>query len=216
MYYSTHNEDIRYINHYSGLLEVEGNGPLCAEDTGVWPDSGEEWTKEYHTLSVTEGITELRDGYLDAFAHVECLILSRTVTAIAASPALLSQLRDRNVLIRGKYDTFAEAFAMENGLTFLHSDIHLADDDMEHPWEHDIITLRFHPDQVPDIHYNCFTAGISAGSLGGGEFCVPLPSDFWVGCTVEEFAKRVPDRVTDQILSNEALKRFFEISNKRG
>ena len=29
MYFSKHNEKIVYINHYSGLLEVEGEGLLC-------------------------------------------------------------------------------------------------------------------------------------------------------------------------------------------
>lgn len=38
-------------------------------------------------------------------------------------------MRKRKMLIRGEYDTFAESFAKENGLDFLHSDIHIADDD---------------------------------------------------------------------------------------
>ena len=39
---------------------------------------------------------------------------------------------------------FSEIFAKGNGLDFLLSDIHIADDDIEVAHEHDIITLRFH------------------------------------------------------------------------
>ena len=215
MYFSKHNKSITYTNHYSGLLEVEGEGVLCREDAEVWPAFKKNWAKDYDVLSVTEGITELGEGYLDAFAHIDCLILSRTVVSVAASPELLKRMRKRKVLIRGEYDTYAESFAAENKLGFLHSDIHIADDDTEIPPEHDIITLRFHEDGPPDIHYNCFTPGSSAGSYGGGEIANPLPRDFYVGCTLEKFAGHFTERVTEQILSNDALKRFLEAANRR-
>ena len=120
------------------------------------------------------------------------------------------------MLIRGEYETIAERFADENGLRFLHSDIHLAYEDIEIAQEHDIITLRFHENGSSDIHYNCFTPGSSAGSYGGGEYANPLPRDFYVGCTIDDFANNfLNERVREQILSNETLKRFLEISNKR-
>ena len=131
MYFSKHNKNITYINHYSGLLEVKGEGVLCREDTELWHESGKNWAKEYDTLSVTEGITGLGEGYIEFFSHIDCLILSRTVESIAASPEFLKRWRKSKVLIRGEYNTFAERFAGENGLGFLHSDIHLADDDIE-------------------------------------------------------------------------------------
>ena len=215
MYFSKHNEKIVYINHYSGLLEVEGEGVLCKEDAEAWPTMGRKWQNKYDTLSVKEGITGLGEGYLESFPKIDCLILSRTVGTVAASPELLKSWRKRKVLIRGEYDTFAERFAGENGLGFLHSDIHLADDDIEVIPEHDIITLRFHEEKQPDIHFNCFTPGSSAGSYGGGEYANPLPRDFYVGCTVEDFANKLNERVREQILANETLKRFLEISNKR-
>ena len=55
----------------------------------------------------------------------------------------------------------------------------------------------------------------SAGSYGGGEYANPLPRGFYVGCTIEDFANIFNDRVRGQILSNETLKRFLEISNER-
>ena len=215
MYFSKHSKNITYINHYSGLLEVKGKGVLSLEDTELLYEQGKNWEKEYDTLSVTEGITGLGEGYIEFFSHIDCLILSRTVESIAASPELLKRWRKRKVLIRGEYETFAERFAGESGLKFLHSDIHLADDDIEVAHEHDIITLRFHENGSSDIHYNCFTPGSSAGSYGGGEYANPLPRGFYVGCTIEDFANIFNERVRGQILSNETLKRFLEISNER-
>ena len=216
MYFSKHNEKIVYINHYSGLLEVEGEGLLCREDTELWPKPTESIAREYHTLSITDGITEVGEGFLDAFPYIGCLILCRTVESVAVSPELIKRMRKKKVLIRGEYDTFAERFAGENGLEFLHRDIHLADQDIEIAHEHDIITLRFHENGSSDIHYNCFTPGSSAGSYGGGEYANPLPRDFYVGCTIDDFANIfLNERVREQILSNETLKRFLEISNER-
>lgn len=215
MYFSNHNDKITYINHYSGLLEVEGEGVLCREDAEVWGNTGTRWANGYDVLSVTEGITAIGEGYLEAFKKIDCLILSHTVRSVAASAELIGRMRRRKVLIRGEYDSYAEKFAAENKLDFLHSDIHLADDDTEIPPEHDIITLRFHTDGPPDIHYNCFTSGSSAGSYGGGEYANKLPRDFYVGCTVEEFAGHFPERLREQLLNNEALRRFLESANRR-
>lgn len=215
MYFSKNNEKIVYINHYSGLLEVEGKGILCRGDTELWPEPTEDLAQEYDTLSITEGITEIGEGFLEAFPYIGCLILSRTVESAAVTPAIIKNMRSKKVLIRGEYDTFAEQFAKENKLDFLHSDIFLADYDIEAAHEHDIVTLRFHQKGKPDIHYNCFTPGSSAGSYGGGEYANKLPNDFYVGCTVEKFADNISERARDQILSNDTLMRFLEISNER-
>ena len=39
--------------------------------------------------------------------------------------------------------------------------------------------------------------------------------DFYAGCTIEDFSNLFNERVREQILSNETLKRFLEISNER-
>ncbi|MBR5419830.1 MAG: hypothetical protein IK115_01635, partial [Lachnospiraceae bacterium] len=173
------------------------------------------WADKYDTLSITEGITGLGEGYLDAFPAISCLILSRTVSSVAASPERLKALRKKKVLIRGEYDSFAESFAKENGLRFLHCDIHIADYDIEVAHEHDIVTLRFHTDGTADIHYNCFTPGSSAGSYGGGEYVKELPRDFYLGCTMEGFAGNFSEHAREQIMANDAIRRFLESANRR-
>ena len=215
MYFSKHNEKTVYINHYSGLLEVKGEGLLVKEDTEVWPTENKHWQNEYDTLSVLEGITGLGEGYLEAFPNICCLILARTVGSAATTPEVEKRLRKNKVLVRGEYDTFAEAFAREKGLEFLHCDIPLAEDDIEIAHEHDIITLLFHAGGQADIHYNCFTPGSSAGSYGGGEYAKKLPRDFYAGCTAEKFADNFPERLHDQLMANEMLRRFLESANSR-
>ncbi len=215
MYFSEHNKDTVYINHYSGLLEVKGTGPLCREDARVFPDDGEDWAREYDTLHVTEGITELGAGYLEAFPGIRCLILSRTVGSVTVDGALEKRLRKDKVLVRGEYDTYAEDFAREKGLRFLHCDIPLGEDLDEQHHERDVITLRFHRKGAPDIHHNVFSPGSSAGNYGGGEVAVALPRDFYAGCTVEQFADRFPERLREQLLANGMLRRFLEAANRR-
>lgn len=215
MFFSKRNEKTVYINHYSGLLEVEGEGMLLKEDAEVWPGGEKNWQDDYDVLSVKEGITGLGEGYLDAFRKIGCLILSRTVEEVASTPQLDQALRRKKVLIRGEYDTFAERFAREKRLKFLHCDIPLAEDDIGDHYEHDIITLRFHTRGAPDIHYNCFTPGSSAGSYGGGEYASKLPKDFYVGRTVEEFAANFPERLREQLTSNDMLRRFLDAANRR-
>ncbi len=216
MYFSKNNEDITYINHYSGLLEVNGEGCLCREDAEVWPETKRKnWAKEYDTLSITEGITGIREGYLEAFSHISCLILSRSVAFAEVSEELKQKYRINDVLIRGEYDTFAERFAQETGLKFLHSDIHLADDEIAEHYEFDVITLRFHTDGSSDIHFDCYMPGSSAGSYGGGEVVNELPEDFYVGCGIEDFAERFSERVRPKIMANETLRRFLEAANRR-
>ena len=215
MYFSKHNKDITYINHYSGLLEVEGAGVLCREDAELSPRPTENLAEEYDTLSITEGITEVGEGFLDAFPYIDCLILSHTVVNVVVSDATIEWMQNNEVLIRGEYDTFAERFARENSLAFLHSDIPLAEYDLDVYPEHDIVTLRFFTDDQPDIHYNCFTSGSSSGSYGGGEVVNKLPEDFYVGCTLEMFAANCAQQAQEQVLSNETLRRFLEIANER-
>ncbi|MBO4326685.1 MAG: hypothetical protein J5950_05395 [Clostridia bacterium] len=215
MYFSEHNKKVVYINHYSGLLEVEGEGRLCKEDTVVFPGSDKDWKKDYNTLSITEGITGIGEGFLEAFPRISCLILSHTVTSIESSEALDKQLKKKKVLIRGEYYSFAEEFAKEKGLKFLHCDIPLGVYTIEQAHETDHLTLRFFTRGVPDIHFNCFTPGSSAGSYGGGEYTKDLPRDFYVDCTVEDIAESLSERVRDQILENDMLKRFLENANRR-
>ena len=180
---------IDYYSRSGGLLEVRGTGVLCVEDIPKIREYGEEWTKQFTSLSIASGVTGIENGFMGSFKNVS--------------------------LIRGEYNTFAEEFAKTNGLRFLHCDIPVAEDNDEARHEKDEITLRFHPDARPDILHDIYSTGSSAGSYGGGQVVNDLPEDFYVGCTVEKFAENFPERLRGQITENEMLKRFLEAANSR-
>lgn len=217
MYFSNHNKHITFSFTYGGPLEVEtdAKGPVCKEDTDVSPSPDKNWTNKYYSIQLTKGITEAEPGFLEQFKKMNCLIIDRTVKKIAETEELKNLLKKNKVLIRGAYDTYAEQFAKNNGLKFLHSDIFLVVDTCEERYENTFMTLRFFPNGKADIHYNVFCPGISAGNNGGGEYARELPEDFYVGYTIETFADRFPERLRDALLKNEELKLFLQSANKR-
>ncbi len=213
MYFSEHNEDVVFHNHSDGFLEVEGNGPVCAEDTVI--DESWHWQpEEYTTLSICGGVMEIGAGFLEAFPSLEVLILSRTVEHIEMTPALRKLLHRNRVLIRGVYDSYAEAFAKEQKLHFLHSDIFLLHDRDERHAEDDYVTLRFHLTGKPEIEHDIYSPGSSAGSYGGGKISSKLPGNFYVGCSIEQFAANFHERYREKLLQNEELRAFLEAANR--
>lgn len=92
---------------------MDGEGVLLREDAEVWPASVKNWANEYYVLSVTEGITGLREKYLEAF-----LILNRSIVSVGVTPALIKRMRRRKVLIRGEYDSFPKSSQRETGSIF--------------------------------------------------------------------------------------------------
>ena len=214
MYFSEHNDDVVFNNESDGLLEVEGKGPVCAEDTVIGP----EWNwhpEKYTVLSLCEGVTEAGPGFLEAFPNLEVLILSPTVEQIAVTPALRKLLHRNRVLIRGVYDSYAETFAKEQKLHFLHSDILLLHDRDEQHSEDDYITLRFHLTGKPEIEHDIYSPGSSAGSYGGGKVTSELPKNFYVGCTPEQFAEHFHESYREKLLQNEELRAFLAGANLR-
>ena len=215
MYFSNHNEAITYSYTNGHPLEVEGKGPLCKEDLDVFPSADENWPEEYTAVHLTKGITEAKAGFLEAFTSMEMLIIDRTVKKIAMTDALAKLLRTNGVLIRGEYDTFAEKFAKDNGLHFLHADIFLALDRDEKRCENTFITLRFYENGKTEIEYDVYSPGISAGSCGGGIVMNEIPSDFYAGCTIEKFAEHFPIHLRKTLMKNEELRRFLQTTNQR-
>ena len=207
-------QGISYRNR-CGILEFEGTGVLHREDYAGLRERGESWADEFTGLKISGGITGIGEGVLEEFRNITCIILCNTVTTLAVSLDFIGFLRERDVLVRGEYNTAAEDFAKANDLRFLHCDIPIAEDENEKYHELDKITLRFHPDSAPDILHDVYSTGSSAGNYGGGSVANDLPEDFYAGCTIEKFADNFTARVRDQILNNEMLKRFLTAANDR-
>lgn len=206
MYCSRHNNEITYFFTWGKPVCIEGKGALCKEDTDI---GKENWTSEYTRLHIKNGITEVKKGFLESFVLLRELIIDSTVENIEMTDELLQLLKNNKITIRGGYDTYAEKFAAENGLTFIHKDIYLGIRRNEEHNESRTITLHFEESDKMCLLYEDFCQGISAGNTMGGEFTRDMPEGFHRGCTVEEFAYMMPEAFFDQIMKNKELEAFL-------
>lgn len=118
-------------------------------------------------------------------------------------------LKNNNVVIRGCYNTYAEKFAVENSLLFIHKDIYIGIRHNEEHCESRTITLHFAESGQMSLLYEDFCQGISAGNTMGGEFTRTMPKEFHKGCTLEEFADMMPEPYYAQIMMNKELEAFL-------
>ena len=206
MYYSRHNNEITYFFTWGKPVLVEGKGALCKEDTDI---GKENWTQEYTRLYFKDGITEVKKGFLESFIGLKELIIDSTVKNIEMTNELNELLKNNNVVIRGCYNTYAEKFAVENSLLFIHKDIYLGIRRNEERCESRTITLHFDESGQMSLLYEDFCQGISAGNAMGGEFTRLMPKEFHKGCTLEEFADMMPEAYYAQIMKNKELEAFL-------
>lgn len=213
MYYSKHNHDITYFFTWGKPILVEGKGEICKEDTDTGEPEG--WTHEYSRLHLKNGITEVKKGFLETFCNLKMLIIDRSVKNIEMTDELRAILKNNSVTIRGSYDTYAERFAEENRLLFIHKDIYIGIRHNEEHCESRSVSLIFSENDKMNLLYEDFCQGISAGNTMGGEFKRDMPEEFHRGCTIEEFAYMMPEVYFEQIMKNEELKAFLDSYAKR-
>jgi len=206
MYYSRHNNDIRYFFTWGKPVLIEGNGAIYRADTDI---GKENWTQEYTRLYFKGGITEVKNGFLESFINLKELIIDSTVKNIEMTNELNELLKNNNVVIRGCYNTYAEKFAVENSLLFIHKDIYIGIRHNEEHCESRTITLHFDESGQMSLLYEDFCQGISAGNTMGGEFTRTMPKEFHKGCTLEEFADMMPEAYYAQIMKNKELEAFL-------
>lgn len=212
MYHSNHNHDITFFFTWGRPVLIEGKGSLCKEDTDI---GNENWTSEYRSLHIKGGITEIKQGFLEAFPNLNTLIVDSSVKNIEMTDELRILLKNNNVIIRGGYDTYAEKFAEENDLLFIHKDIFLGTRRNEEHCEARTVTLHFDSSGQMKLLYEDFCQGISAGNTMGGEFTRDMPKEFHRGCTLKEFAYMMPEAYFDQIMKNKELDTFLDSYAKR-
>lgn len=207
MYYSYHNPDITYFFTWGKPVLIEGKGAVCREDTDI---GKENWTQEYSALYFKDGITEIKSGFLESFPNLLTFTADRSVNNIEMTEDLSALLKNNSIFIRGFYDTYAERFAQENGLLFIHKDIYLG---IRHNEEHNesrTVTLHFEKSGQMCLLYEDFCQGISAGNTMGGTFSRDMPKEFHKGCTLEEFAEMMPEAYFEQIMKNKELEAFLD------
>ncbi len=212
MYYSKHNNDINYFFTWGKPVLIEGKGAICKEDTDI---GKENWTQEYTRLYFKDGITAVKKGFLESFVLLRELIIDSSVKNIEMTDKLRELLKNNKVIIRGSYDTYAERFAEENGLLFIHKDIYIGIRHNEEHCESRTATLHFDESGQMSLLYEDLCQGISAGNTMGGEFTRDMPEEFHKGCTLEKFGDMMPEAYFDQIMKNKELEAFLERYAKR-
>lgn len=212
MYHSNNNHDITYFFTWGKPVLIEGKGAICKEDTNI---GKENWVQEYTRLYIKGGITEVKKGFLESFIKLKVLIIDSSVESIEMTNELSELLKNNSVIIRGVYDSYAENFAKENGLVFIHKDIYIGIYHNEEHCESRTITLCFEEGDQMSLLYEDFCQGISAGNTMGGEFTRAMPDGFHKGCTLEEFADMMPEAYFDQIMKNKELEVFLKGYSKR-
>ncbi len=219
MYFSNFNKAITYQNHYGAhgeaLLDVcceEKSASLCKEDTDVFP-TDPEWDK-FGMINITSGITEIKAGFLETFINMKTLFLYRSVTNIEITDELNRLFRKNKVKIKGWYDTYGEAMALQKHLSFSHDDIFIgwSRDEIHHASTK--LIIRFTDNNKPYLFFDEYSPGSSAGSMLGGSWEKNLPEDFYIDMTLEKFASTLPN-FREPILKNEDLAYYFETANKR-
>ena len=117
--------------------------------------------------------------------------------------------------VSGRFDTYAESFAREQGICFVHENIELASvgDYFEHG--NDTITLRLYENGTAKLHQDCRCQGISASSMGGGECDVSLPKDFYLTHSPKDIADLCWGSSYSAILKCQELKSFLSKARKK-
>lgn len=216
MSYSLFNKDISYFFTCGYPLKVCGKGKVCEDDLDVSYDGGKgrRWAEEYDGLEFEKGITEVGPGFLDAFRGLKYIVIPYTVRSIGVTPALKALLQERDVLVRGWFDSFGERFARDYGLRFLHADILVGWAKGEEPRSGTRMEIRFREDGTPYRFYDYVCQGWAASNSGGGTWERELEEDFFVGQTLGSLAERFPD-FKEVILECEDLRYYLETANKR-
>ena len=184
------------------LKLVEGHCDLCAAE-GV-------------AFTLENGITDVEIGFFDSFPTLMKLSVADTVKSIALTDQAKNTFRKNRVLIFGSFDSYAEKFARENKLRFLHFDIELARcGDYFDREGVDIITLELFTSGKARVRQENFCQGSSAGNNGGGEKSFSLPRDFYMTHSQKDIAKKCWGTCSDSVLKSNALRTFLAKAYKK-
>ena len=176
MNFSLFNKKIEYSFTWGRPLKVLGEGKVCERDLDVKYDQGKgrRWTEEYVGVEFDKGITGVEAGFLEGFPNLKYVVIPYTLRSIEVTPKLKAMLQQKNVLVRGWYDSYGERFARENGLAFRHADIVVG---WTRDEEHDTSTrleIRFNEKGCRRLRHSVGCAGRYPGTNNS-----PFPAGTW-------------------------------------
>ncbi len=198
-----------YNRFYEGF-DVFGDVIASAEDVKSFDDAFFRQNPAPSSVEFSDVILEVEPGFLGRFPTLAEIIVPDTVEKIGLTAEEKAFLHGRNVVVRGLFDSYAERFAREQELRFMHSDVEIAQvGDYATRDGVDIITICFRPKGDAFVHQDCRCSGSSAGSVGGGSIDFDLPRTFWKTWTPEKFEQKCWGTCSEAILQSEALKKFL-------
>ena len=206
--------------HISSELEglcVQGEGMLLVSDLEKYiRREGAPRDPMGVGFELCEGITDVEAGFFDGVKNLTQIVIARSVKSIGLTEKTREILAKSDTVIRGEFDTFAERFARENGLCFLHCDIQLAQAGDYNERGRDTITLQLFSNGSAVLNEDCRCAGISAGNTGGGECDVKLPKDFYLTHSQKDLAELCWHSCYDGIVKCAKLRTFLAKAKKKG
>ena len=190
-------------------LQAEGEGTLHIHDLDYYIGRDDLTNPLTGGFELTDGVTDVEEGFFDNIPNLTQIMIAPSVKHIGVTDKTKEIFAKNGVFVRGKFDTYAEQFAREYGICFVHANIELActGDYFEHG--NYLITLRMFPDGTAKIHQDCRCQGSSAGSVGGGECDVDLPNDFYLTHSPENIADLCWGSCYSLIVNCAALKEFL-------
>ena len=226
VYYSKHNDNVFLDEYNPGPYTLYGHNifvrktwdckrpvSVCVEDitsSGLNPE-------EYYTLVITEGISDVKPGFIESFPNLKDMIVEADLKKIECTPELEALLKKNNVVLRGRFNSPAEKLANRLGLRFIHKNIFLAVYINREYHESSELSLCFQEGEPPFLWRDDKTQGISAGNTGGGTVRTDLDEDFYVGCeSAEAFANEIVGRAFEEdTRKNKELDGFLKEANRR-
>ena len=169
-------------------FDAFGGKFLRKSDMGYWMNHRKRTDPRGVCLELGEEVEKVERGFFELLPTVNELWILNPNADVRLSKEDAALFLKNNVLVRGEFDSAAEAFAQKYGLRFLLINTKLGSAGDYYEQGVDIITLRLYPDSSADIHQDCRCQGISAGNTGGGEVSFDLPEDFYLTMTPEEVA----------------------------
>ena len=203
----------RYGVHVYGASE----NPVTVEAVERWGDDSDMTNPYGGYLEFGDKIQYVEAGVLDCFPTLRMVGIGKDVKNIAVTDKTLKLFKENGVIVSGFFGGYAEEFARQYGLSFLHNDFRIGGGgDYTSPAGSDVITLILHKIGNPYIMQSNFCQGSSAGNSGGGDIEVTLRRDFWRNMTQKDIADLCWGNCRDAIMKNQDLASFLKGAKKNG
>lgn len=169
-------------------FNASGERLLKKEHMDYWKNTEQITDPRGIALGLNPEVEEVEQGFFELLPTINDIWIENPKCNLNLDCDAVKLFRQNRVTLRSEFDSAAEELARMHRLRFIHLDVLLASfgDYFEHG--HDSLTLRFTDQGSVYINQNTQCQGSSAGSTGGGEINVDLPSDFYISMTPEEVA----------------------------